>query len=44
MKCLAVTNSYSRDALNGRADRIVASLAEVEPKDLEALCGTGPQA
>ncbi len=44
MKCLAVTNSYSKDALNGRADRIVASLAEVEPKDLEALCGTGPQA
>jgi HAD superfamily hydrolase (TIGR01509 family) len=37
MKCLAVTNSYSRDTLNGRADRIVASLAEVEPKDLEAL-------
>jgi beta-phosphoglucomutase-like phosphatase (HAD superfamily) len=44
MKCLAVTNSYSKDALNGRADQIVASLAEVEPKDLEALCGTGSQA
>jgi len=37
MKCLAVTNSYSREALNGKADQIVASLAEVEPKDLEAL-------
>lgn len=38
MRCLAVTNSYSREALDGKADRIVTSLAEVEPNDLEALC------
>jgi len=38
MRCLAVTNSYSREALMGKADRIVASLAEVEPKDLEVFC------
>lgn len=37
MKCLAVTNSYPRDAFNGKADRVVASLADVAPKDLEAL-------
>jgi beta-phosphoglucomutase len=37
MKCLAITNSSSRAAFNGKADRVVASLAEVTPKDLEAL-------
>lgn len=39
MKCLAVTTSYPRSRLVGKADRIVADLAEIEPKDLEALCG-----
>jgi HAD superfamily hydrolase (TIGR01509 family) len=37
MKCLAVTNSSSRAAFKGKADRIVAGLADVAPKDLEAL-------
>jgi beta-phosphoglucomutase len=37
MKCLGITNSYSMAAFNGKADRVVASLAEVAPKDLEAL-------
>jgi len=37
MKCLAITNSSPRTAFNGKADRVVASLAEVAPKDLEAL-------
>jgi len=38
MRCLAVTNSYPEDQLRGKADRIVKSLAEIEPKALEALC------
>ncbi len=37
MKCLAVTNSYAKAAFNGKADRVVASLADVAPRDLEAL-------
>jgi hypothetical protein len=37
MKCLAITNSYARAAFNGKADRVVASLAEVAPRDLEAF-------
>ena len=37
MRCLAVTNSYSRETLEGKAGRIVASLAEIEPKELERL-------
>ncbi|HZR47172.1 MAG TPA: HAD family phosphatase [Candidatus Manganitrophaceae bacterium] len=37
MRCLAVTNSYPEDRLRGKADRIVKSLAEIEPKELEAL-------
>ncbi|HLG23007.1 MAG TPA: HAD family phosphatase [Candidatus Manganitrophaceae bacterium] len=37
MKCLAVTNSYSKEALNGKADRIVGSLADVDPQKLEKL-------
>lgn len=36
MRVLAVTTSYPRDAL-GQADRIVASLAEVDPSSLEEL-------
>lgn len=38
MKCLAVTNSYTRESLEGKADRIIKSLTEMEPKELEALC------
>ncbi len=38
MRCLAVTNSYSRESLNGRADRIVESLVGLEPMSLDALC------
>lgn len=38
MKCLAVTNSYPEERLRGKADRIVKSLTEIEPKALEALC------
>lgn len=38
MRCLAVTNSYSRALLEGKADRIVASLEEITPKELETLC------
>lgn len=38
MKCLAVTNSYPEAQLRGKADRIVKSLTEIEPKALEALC------
>lgn len=40
MKCLAVTNSYPRPLLEGKADRIVDSLAEIQPSDLECLFGT----
>jgi beta-phosphoglucomutase len=36
MKCLAVTNSYSAQAL-AAADRVVVSLADVSVDDLEAL-------
>lgn len=38
MKCLAVTNSYAWESLEGKADRIIRSLTEMEPKELEALC------
>lgn len=38
MRCLAVTNSYSREILIHRADRVVDSLLEVSPSDLAALC------
>lgn len=38
MNCLAVTNSYAREKLEGKANRIVTSLTEIEPKELEALC------
>ncbi|MBI3804069.1 MAG: HAD family phosphatase [Nitrospirae bacterium] len=38
MRCLAVTNSYSREKLEGKADRIVMSLTEIEPKELEKFC------
>lgn len=38
MKCLAVTNSYARERLEGKAHRIVTSLTEIEPKELELLC------
>jgi len=38
MRCLAVTSSYPRHVLEKQADRVVDSLAEIEPKDLEALC------
>ncbi len=38
MRCLAVTNSYSREMLDGKADRIVDSLVGLEPESLEALC------
>lgn len=38
MRCLAVTNSYPEERLRGKAGRIVKSLAEIEPKELEALC------
>lgn len=38
MKCLAVTNSYPEERLRGKADRIVKSLTEIEPGELEALC------
>lgn len=37
MKCLAVTNSYPFELLQGKADRIVNSLAEIQPSDLESL-------
>ncbi len=36
MKCLAVTNSYPKEKL-AHADLVIASLKEVEPKDLERL-------
>jgi len=39
MKCLAVTSSYPRSTLTGKADRVVDSLLELEPRDLEILCG-----
>jgi HAD superfamily hydrolase (TIGR01509 family) len=39
MRCLAVTNSYPREMLNGRADRIVDSLIGLDPASLGALCG-----
>ncbi len=42
MRCLAVTNSYARVQLSGRADRVVDSLTEIAPEDLEALCGHLP--
>jgi len=38
MKCLAVTTSYPREALVTLADRVVPSLLEVMPEDLEGLC------
>ncbi len=38
MHCLAVTSSYPRHMLEGKADRVVDSLIEIEPKDLEVLC------
>jgi len=37
MKCLAVTNSYPYDQLEKIADRVIDSLADVEPSDLESL-------
>lgn len=37
MKCLAVTNSYPLEMLQGKADRIVDSLSDLQPKDLESL-------
>lgn len=38
MKCLAVTSAYPRHLLLKQADRIVDSLTEIEPKELEGLC------
>jgi HAD superfamily hydrolase (TIGR01509 family) len=38
MRCLAVTNSYPRTVLEGRADHVVSSLSEVTPDDLSRLC------
>jgi len=38
MSCLAVTNSFPRDLIEGRADRVVDSLTEIVPDDLAALC------
>ncbi|MFY9270721.1 MAG: HAD-IA family hydrolase, partial [Candidatus Manganitrophaceae bacterium] len=38
MHCLAVTNSYSKEELEGKADRVVGSLAGIEPKELEPFC------
>ncbi len=38
MRCLAVTSSYPREMLVGKADRVVDDLTELVPKDLEALC------
>ncbi len=40
MKSLAVTTSYSREALEGIADIVVNSLTEVTPEIMEALCRT----
>ncbi len=40
MHCLAVTSSYPREMLIGKADRVVDTLVGLEPKDLEALCET----
>ncbi|MFQ5598540.1 MAG: HAD family hydrolase [Nitrospiria bacterium] len=37
MKCLAVTNSYPLEMLQGKADRIVDSLSKIQPSDLESL-------
>ena len=37
MKCLAITNSYSEEQLQGKADRVVKNLTEIEPKELETL-------
>jgi beta-phosphoglucomutase len=39
MRCLAVTNSYSKEQLS-RADRVVESLAGLSLKDLESLFAT----
>ena len=38
MRCLAVTTSYPRSLLIDKADRVVDSLRDIEPKDLEVLC------
>ncbi|MFQ5587803.1 MAG: HAD family hydrolase [Nitrospiria bacterium] len=40
MRCLAVTTSYPREALRAKADRVVDSLRELAPKDLETLFET----
>ncbi len=37
MRCLAVTNSYPKRLLDGKADWVVESLSEVAPKDLDAF-------
>lgn len=37
MRCLAVTTSYPHFVLKDKADRVVDSLLDIEPKDLEAL-------
>ncbi|MFQ5579125.1 MAG: HAD family hydrolase [Nitrospiria bacterium] len=38
MRSLAVTNTYPEEALNGKADRVVRSLADISPEELETLC------
>jgi HAD superfamily hydrolase (TIGR01509 family) len=38
MRSLAVTNTYPEDVLIGKADRVVKSLVDIDPKELEGLC------
>lgn len=38
MRSLAVTNTYSEEVLSGKADRVIKSLVDIVPKDLEDLC------
>ncbi len=38
MRCLAVTSSYPRSVLTGKADRVVDNLEGLEPRALEILC------
>jgi len=38
MRSLAVTNTYPKEVLRGKADRVIKSLVDIDPKDLEDLC------
>ncbi len=38
MRSLAVTNTYPEEVLCGKADRVIKSLLDIDPKELEDLC------